>query len=61
MFNYYLNNKRYSNGPSLRNNYAHGKLNYLNEEEHYNNYIILLRVIIMIILKINEDFCLKEL
>lgn len=58
LFDYYLNNKSFSNGYSLRNAYAHGKNGYLNEEEHYDNYILLLRIIIMIILKLNEELCL---
>ena len=57
-FNYFLN-ETYPNGPKLRNKYAHG-IEYLENDEkvHYNNYIILLRLIILLVLKINDDVCL---
>lgn len=58
MFDYYLNNKSFSNGHSLRNAYTHGKVGYLNEKEHYKNYVLLLKIMIMIILKLNEELCL---
>ncbi len=57
-FNYYLNDV-YSNGPRIRNLYAHG-IEYLNdnENEHYTNYIILLRLMVLLMIKINDEFCL---
>ena len=59
-FNYYLNDV-YSNGPKLRNLYAHG-IEYLNDNEdsHYSNYIVLLRLMVLLIIKINDEFCLKD-
>lgn len=56
--NYYLN-ETFPNGPKLRNKYAHG-IEYLEDDEkvHYNNYIILLRLLILLVLKINDDVCL---
>ncbi len=56
--NYYLNDT-YSNGPKIRNLYAHG-IEYLNEDnnKHYNNFLILLRIMIFLIIKINDEFCL---
>lgn len=60
MFEFYLNNKSFSNGYSLRNRYAHGNLAYLNEKDHYQNYIMLLRITIMIILKFNDEVCLNK-
>lgn len=55
-FNYYLNDA-FSNGPKLRNLYAHG-IEYLNTDEgqHYNNYLILLKLMILLIIKINDEF-----
>lgn len=60
-FNYYLNDV-YSNGPKLRNLYAHG-IEYLNDNEdsHYSNYIVLLRLMVLLIIKINDEFCLKDI
>lgn len=56
--NYYLN-ETFPNGPKLRNQYAHGAL-YVEDDEnvHFNNYIILLRLLILLTLKINDDICL---
>lgn len=53
--NYYLN-ETFPNGPKLRNKYAHG-IEYLETDEdvHFNNYIILLRLLITLLLKINDD------
>ena len=31
-----------------------------NEEEHRQNYFILLRVFILLVIKINDEFCLKD-
>ena len=57
-FNYYLNDT-YPNGPKLRNRYVHG-IEYLESDEkvHLSNYIIILRLLILLILKINDDVCL---
>ena len=59
--NFYLN-ETYPNGPKLRNKYVHG-IEYLEEDEnvHFNNYIILLRLLIMLTLKINDDICLYRI
>ena len=56
--NYFLN-ETFPNGPKLRNKYAHG-IEYLENDEkvHYNNYIILMRLLILLVLKINDDVCL---
>ena len=56
--NYMLNNSRFGNGPALRNNYVHGTHS-LNEQKHENDYYELLKIMTMIVLKINEEFCLK--
>lgn len=63
MFDYYLNNSKFQNGPQLRNKYAHGRLGNTansNEDINYHNYLLILRLLIAIIIKINEDFCLYE-
>ncbi|PFI03170.1 hypothetical protein [Bacillus cereus] len=64
MFDYYLNNSKFQNGPQLRNKYAHGRLgNAVNnsEEINYINYLLILKLLIVIVIKINEDFCLYEI
>lgn len=64
MFDYYLNNSKFQNGPQLRNKYAHGRLGSAansNEEINYKNYLLILKLLIVIVIKINEDFCLYEI
>ena len=63
MFDYYLNNSKFQNGPQLRNKYAHGRLGNVansNADINYKNYLLILKLLIAIIIKINEDFCLYE-
>ncbi len=55
---YMLNVQRYNNGPELRNKYAHGTFA-LDENSHQKDYIELLKIMILIIIKINDEFCLK--
>ncbi len=31
-----------------------------NEDSHYSNYIVLLRLMVLLIIKINDEFCLKD-
>lgn len=54
--NYVLNKAEYSNGLDLRNKYAHS--NYpQNEDKQQQDYIELLKVMVLIITKMNEEFC----
>ena len=54
-FDYCLN-ARFSNGLNLRNRYSHATQG--SEEEHYKVYLIVLRLLISLVIKINDDFCL---
>lgn len=59
--NYYLNDSEFDNGPKLRNSYIHGLTVAIdNEKEHESNYFVLLRLFILLVIKINDDFCLYE-
>ncbi len=63
-FNYYLNNAKFQNGPQLRNKYAHGTLGSrpnIDEDIHKQNYLVIIKLFILIILKINEDLCLYDM
>jgi hypothetical protein len=63
LFDYYLNNSKFQNGPQLRNKYAHGRLGNAassNEDINNINYLLILKLLITIVIKINEDFCLYE-
>lgn len=57
-FDYYLNNHSFQNGLQLRNKYMHGKRVMLSAAQHKQNYLIGLKLLICITLKINEEFCL---
>lgn len=55
---YMLNVQKFNNGPEIRNKYAHGT-NSLNERTQKQHYIELIKIIVLTIIKINEEFCLK--
>lgn len=59
--NYLLNRAEYCNGLEIRNKYIHGiqQVN-TNEEEHKQNYYLLLRIFVLLAIKINDDFCLND-
>lgn len=59
-FNYYLNKVDFSNGPELRNKYAHGsQSNADGEDAHFQAYITALKLMIALVIKINDDFYLS--
>ena len=57
--NFLLNDRLFDNGPALRNKYSHGN-NPIDLEEHEKDYFQILKVITLIIIKINEEFCLRD-
>ena len=59
-FDYYLNNHQFQNGLQLRNKYMHRRQVLLDDEQHKQNYLIGLRLLICLVLKINEEFCIDE-
>lgn len=55
LFSYYLNNK-YTNGPAIRNQYAHGGIPVGDDVQvHAKNYYILLMLLILLLLKIEDE------
>ena len=56
--NYMLNKSEFDNGLDLRNKYLHGT-NSLDDETQERDYNYLLLIVVLIIMKINEEFCLK--
>lgn len=61
-FSYYLNQKKFSNGHDLRNIYMHGTMSKDDKADnnmHYKTYIIALRLIIALVIKIDDDFSAK--
>lgn len=57
--NYILNRSNFSNGLDLRNKYIHDTCP-LDENMQTRDYMELLKIMILTIIKINEEFCLKE-
>jgi len=59
--NYLLNRSEYTNGLEIRNKYIHGIQQVVtNEEEHKQNYFVLLKLFVLLAIKINDDFELKK-
>lgn len=55
---YMLNTQEFINGPELRNKYVHGTFS-TSAETYKRDYVELLKIMVLIIIKINEEFCLK--
>jgi len=59
-FNYFLNKVEFSNGPELRNKYLHGsQTNGDGEDAHFRTYMIALRLIVALVIKINDEFSMS--
>jgi hypothetical protein len=58
-FNFYLNQKIYTNGYDLRNKYSHGT-NTQSEQKHKNDYYLILKIIILSLLKIEDDIVIAK-
>ncbi len=59
-FNFQLNQSEFSDGYDLRNKYLHGsQANKDDENTHHNVYIIALKLMIALVIKINNDFYIK--
>ena len=56
---YMLNVQRFNNGPEIRNKYVHGTYP-LDPQTQEQDYIELLKIMVLLIIKINEEFCLKD-
>ena len=57
-FDYVLNKSEFSNGLDLRNRYIHDT-NSLDKRRQQNDYIVLLKMFVILVIKINEEFCLQ--
>lgn len=59
--NYFLNQSEFSDGPDLRNRYLHGsQVDGEDDRVHFQTYIIALRLLIALVIKINDDFDAKD-
>lgn len=60
-FSYYLDNSKFTNGPALRNHYAHGSNPSADDENtHMEVYLVFLRLLTIIIIKIYDDLWLAR-
>ena len=57
---FYLNKKKFTNGYDLRNKYLHGAQSSVNDiDEHDNSYLVYLKLLILILFKIEDDLNIK--
>lgn len=56
---YMLNDHSFDNGQQLRNKYAHGS-NSLKKQQHKEDYYKFLKLFVLVVLKINEEFCRRD-
>lgn len=60
-YNYCLNQAEFSNGLDLRNTYLHGShVDPGDETRHFHTYITALKLLLALVIKINDDFCVAE-
>ena len=60
-FDFYLNKSKFNNGYDLRNKYLHGTQSMgTDDKEHETNYYIFLLLMIILVIKINDDLWLKK-
>ncbi|GGA40578.1 hypothetical protein [Paenibacillus physcomitrellae] len=60
--NYLLNKSQFNNGLDLRNKYSHLQpFSADDENKHTQNYYIFLRLFIITVIKINDEFCSRKL
>ncbi|NJE65143.1 hypothetical protein E0L10_13860 [Enterococcus durans] len=58
--NYCLNNKKFNNSLAIRNKYLHGSTIYFKSDQHKANYLLLIKIFIIIYARINEELTLKK-
>lgn len=58
-FDYYLNKSKFTNGHDIRNRYLHGT-NSNDERQYETDYHLILKLFVIIVIKINDDLCIKE-
>lgn len=60
--NYYLNKSEYGNSLDLRNMYVHGTQPHEEQDErkHKINYLIFIKIIVLIMIKINDELCNRD-
>lgn len=60
-FSYYLDNMMFTNGKAYRNHYVHGSTTSVDDEnEHLNAYYTFLKLLVILLLKIEDDLWLSR-
>ena len=59
--NYNLNNSKFGDAKALSNKYRHSDTTLEDERQIYNDYLTGLRMLILIMIKINDELCLVSL
>jgi len=60
-FNYYLNQSEFTDGPDLRNKYLHGtQAGGDDDRQHFATYITALKLLIALVIKMNDEFWLRD-
>lgn len=59
--NYFLNKAQFNNGLDLRNKYSHTQPDIDERNIHMQNYMIFLRLFILVVIKLNDEFCTWDL
>lgn len=61
-FNYQLNQAEFGNGPQLRNRYLHGlQDDREGSDVHYGAYLTTLKLLVALVIKVNDDFASYEM
>lgn len=58
--NYYLNNSKFGDAKALSNKYRHSDTTLEDENQIYNDYLLGLRMLILIMIKINDELCYND-
>ncbi|QOR33610.1 hypothetical protein IMX26_08815 [Clostridium sp. 'deep sea'] len=56
---FHLNRSKFTNGYDIRNKYLHGT-NSNDENKYMIDYYLILKIIVIIVIKINDDLCIKD-
>lgn len=54
----YMLNRKFHNGPNLRNKYSHGAQPGGSEESHFASYVAAIKLLVALVIKLNDEFCL---
>lgn len=55
----YMLNRKFHNGPNLRNKYSHGAQPGGSEDVHFASYLAAVKLLVALVIKLNDEFCLR--